>query len=187
MDFHGSYRRAVSNLEDALRLHGPEFHSVLERKQEWLSDHVEGPNIANVFKRTFYQTIMKFQIGTEETCAGCVLAIPLAVWDSWQKHLGRPELRSNPDGTFALERPSGRAAVARVPAWIVVFDVDARNQRSPNPIVITKAIATDAESVSYYALKVAPEAAISPAGSADRLQVAIRRRLSAWWPDLVSS
>ncbi len=187
MDFHGSYRRAVNNLEDALRLHGADFHSVLESNQGWLSDHVEGPNIANVFKRTFYQTIMKFQIGTEETCAGCVLAIPLAVWDSWQRHLGRPELRANPDGTFALEHPTGAGVAGRVPAWIVVFDIDSGNQRSPNPIAITKVIGTDADSVSYYALKVAPEAAIAPGGSVDRLQMAIRRRLSTWWPDLVMS
>jgi len=52
MDFHGSYRHAVGNLKDALRLHGSRFPHVLQENQGWLSDHVEGPNIANVFKRT---------------------------------------------------------------------------------------------------------------------------------------
>lgn len=54
MDFHGSYRAVVKNLEDALRLHGADFHREVRRKRQWLGDYVEGPNIANVFKRTFY-------------------------------------------------------------------------------------------------------------------------------------
>ena len=31
MDFHGSYRHAVQNLRDSLRLHGPDFAHVLLR------------------------------------------------------------------------------------------------------------------------------------------------------------
>ena len=37
MDFHGSYRRAVQNLKDALRLHGSDFADVLQNNQRWLS------------------------------------------------------------------------------------------------------------------------------------------------------
>jgi hypothetical protein len=47
MDFHGSYRAAVKNLEDALRLHGDAFHATLLSNQRWLRDGIEGPNIAN--------------------------------------------------------------------------------------------------------------------------------------------
>src|SRR5437667_12908286 len=99
MDFHGSYRAVVKNLEDALRLHGLQFHKELQSKPNWLGERIEGPNIANVFKRTFYQIMLNFQIGADESCAGCVLALPVSVWDSWQRHLGKPDPRTNDDGT----------------------------------------------------------------------------------------
>lgn len=55
MDFHGSYKHAVSNLRDAHRLHKAEFSKALAQNSTWMSEGVEGPNIANVFKRTFYR------------------------------------------------------------------------------------------------------------------------------------
>ena len=67
------------------------------------------------------------------------------------------------DGTFALRIAGGR----RAPAWIYVFDVNADSQISPNPIVLTNVIATDADSVGHYALRVAPEAALAVGGAAD--------------------
>lgn len=94
MDFHGTYQRAVQNLQHALRLHDRKFHAMVSTNQRWLSDRVEGPNIANVFKRTFYQMLLKFQIGADEGSAGCVLALPAAVWDSWQRHLGETGTRN---------------------------------------------------------------------------------------------
>jgi hypothetical protein len=184
MDFHGSYRHAVKNLEDALRLHGSDFHRVLESNQDWLSDHIEGPNISNVFKRTFYQMILKFQIGAQEACAGCVLAIPRSVWDSWQRHLGRPDLHQNTDGTYSLRTHESGTSASKTPAWIMVFDTDVTVQVSPGPLLITKSIATDADSIAHYALRVAPEVAVAQGGSADGLMETIRRRLSAWWPGL---
>lgn len=183
MDFHGSYKKVVQNLTDSLRLHEVQFHRTLQDNQHWLSDRIEGPNIANVFKRTFYQMMLKFQIGADESCAGCALALPVSVWDSWQRHLGRPTLRERPDKTFVL-RGGESSTKDRTPAWIYLFDIDASSRVAPNPIVIRKVIATDAESLSYYALKVAPEAAVAGVGASDRVVSSIRRRLSAWWPDL---
>lgn len=182
MDFHGSYRAAVNNLNDALRLHGVTFHEALESNSHWLSERIEGPNIANVFKRTFYQVMMKFQIGADESCAGCVLALPMSVWDSWQRHLGRPELMQDADGTYNLT--DGQIVPGRVPAWIYLFELDDASPGSPNPIAISQEIATDAESVSYYALKVAPEAAVVGIGVEDRVISSIRRRMRTWWPEL---
>ena len=63
MDFHGSYRHAVANLKDSLRLHQQNFAEVLQENRHWLSERIEGPNIANVFKRTFYQMMLKFEAG----------------------------------------------------------------------------------------------------------------------------
>jgi hypothetical protein len=186
MDFHGSYRYAVSNLRDALRLHRAAFPRVLQENPGWLSDRIEGPNIANVFKRTFYQMMLKFHVATHEACAGCVLAIPQSVWDSWQRHLGKPALKARNDGTFALSR-GGTPQTERVPAWIYVFDVNSSGRIVPNPLVLSKVIATDPDSVSYFALKVAPEAAISEGGAAGGLLTTIRNRIAMWWPELVAA
>jgi hypothetical protein len=75
MDFYGSYRDAVRNLGDALRMHKASFAETIQNNQPWLAQGVEGPNIANVFKRTFYQMMFKFQLGHHERCAGCVRVI----------------------------------------------------------------------------------------------------------------
>ncbi|MBK9715917.1 MAG: hypothetical protein IPO81_32220 [Kouleothrix sp.] len=204
MDFHGTYRHAVKNLEDALRLHKDEFPKALQEHTHWLSEEIEGPNIANVFKRTFYQMMFKFQLGIDKNCAGCVLAIPNSVWDSWQRHLGKPDLRLREDGLFVLRKPLGledsegqikevregyvppdedseqlTTIIDRALAWIYVFDIDSSSQMSPNPIVIDRVIATDAASFSYFALQISPEAAIN--SSAISLPLTLRRRLASWW------
>lgn len=163
MDFHGTYKHAVRNLSDALRLHTRSFAREIARNQHWLSDHVEGPNIANVFKRTFYQMLFKFQIGAHPHSAGCIFAIPESVWDSWQRHLGKPDLVSWGHGDFALaanEKPIDRD---HTPGWIYVFDLDATTGATPNPVRILKRIATNAASLAHYAVEVAPSAAIEAA------------------------
>jgi hypothetical protein len=183
MDFHGSYRGAVQNLQDALRLHRGAFPDALQENQQWLSERIEGPNIANVFKRTFYQVMLKFQIGSLDSCAGCVLALPQSVWDSWQRHLGAPQLTARGDGHFELKRPDAGDETSP-PAWIYVFDIDATSDLTPNPIVIRQRIATDADSIAYFALKVAPLLAVAQGGTGDRIPVRIRQRLARWWPEL---
>lgn len=183
MDYHGTYKAAVTNLKDALRLHRGQFHAALRENQPWLSQGIEGPNIANVFKRTFYQIVLKFQIGEDGACAGSVLAIPASVWDSWQRHLGKPDLAPRPDGTAALRIP-GEPELDHVSAWICVFDIDAASGVTPNPLLIHHVIATDADAVAHYALKVAPHEAVVGSGGVDGVLASIRRRLAAWWPDL---
>ena len=182
MDFHGSYRRSVQNLKDALRLHGADFAGVLQNNQRWLAERIEGPNIANVFKRTFYQMMLKFQLGVHPRSVGTALAIPQAVWDSWQPHLGRPDLVSKADGTHALQRPE--ASDADPHAWIYVFDIEEKPDIHPSPIVVRRVIETNAVSMAYYALEEVPTRAFSEAGSAATVVAAIHRRLSAWWPEL---
>lgn len=144
MDFHGTYRYAVQNLTDALRLHQEKFPAEVEKHREWLADHVEGPNLANVFKRTFYQMAFKFQMGLDKSCAGCVLAISESVWASWQRHLGQPKLMAGEDGSLLLRKPraplpqplgaevimggsveaSQPTGELASPAWIYVFEFD---------------------------------------------------------------
>lgn len=200
MDFHGTYRHPVDNLTHALRLHQQEFPKEVATHQEWLSDHVEGPNLANVFKRTFYQMVFKFQMGLDKSCAGCVLAVSSSVCASWQRHLGKPDLKSNADGTLSLLKPPPpsppptgpevpeSANLERVqptgelsaPGWIYVFDMDAASSISPNKIELRKTILTDAHSFAYYALDVAPSAAV--ASAVDVIRASVLRRLARLWP-----
>jgi len=182
MDFHGGYSAAVSNLRNALHLHGDNFPAAVEHNPQWLSERVQSPNIANVFKRTFYQMMFKFQVGAHGQSAGCVLAIPRPVWESWQRHLGAPELAAQPDGTWRLWNTTHSAN--EVPrAWIYVFDLDVSATTSPNQIRLLKVIGTDAPSLSHYALDVAPSAALEAGGSVDRLLDTIRTRLSRYLVD----
>jgi len=180
MDYHGTYRHAVKNLEDALRLHDAAFPDELARNPRWLAERMEGPNIANVFKRTFYQMMFKFQLAGHGACAGTALAIPAAVWDSWQRHFAAPDLRPAADGTLGMWAPGHQPHPS--PSWIYVFELDAASPATPNPIAVRQIIATDAESLGYFALKAAPEAAIAAGGSIDNILNSIHRRLSTWWP-----
>ena len=88
MDFHGSYKHAVNALEAAIDLHSENFEEQVEKNQEWLGRKIEGPNIANVFKRTIYQLILKFGLAGKDHCCGVVLGLPEAVWKSWAPHFG---------------------------------------------------------------------------------------------------
>lgn len=183
MDFHGSYRNAVRNLREGLRMHPADFGPTVQENQWWLSEGVEGPNIANVFKRTFYQMMFKFQLGHHERCAGCVLAIPQAVWDSWQRHLGAPALTAEADGSFSL-LAKGHSRSDPCPAWIYVFEPDVRTDLTPSPIVVRRMIGTDAPSMSHWALEVAPEAALSNIDAEAGFLAALSRRLKQFWPEL---
>jgi hypothetical protein len=183
MDFHGSYRRAVANLKDGLRLHPDNFGETLQANQRWLADGIEGPNIANVFKRTFYQMMFKFQLGKSPRCAGCVLAIPISVWDSWQRHLSAPDLVEEEDGTFSLFKP-GSTRPKFVPAWIYAFDLDSTASATPSPVLLSKIIATDAPSISFFALEIAPVTALDNIAAEGGMLTLVARRLAKLWPDL---
>ncbi len=186
MDFHGSYRTAVRNLTEGLRLHGSNFGETLADNQRWLSEGVEGPNIANVFKRTFYQMMFKFQLGLHDRCVGCVLATPQAVWDSWQKHLGRPELVPTGAGTSVLGPPDSHATDS-APAWILIFDTNPSSRATPSPLVVNQTIITNADAMSYWALDAAPRAALETITADNGLFAAINRRIRPMWPALADT
>lgn len=182
MEFHGSYREVVKKLNNALDMFYDNFHETVQANQRWLAEKIEGPNIANVFKRTFYQMMFKFHVGAQSDCAGVVLAIPIAVWQSWQHHLGKPDLQEL-GGYSTLYRPDAPANdTGHVPAWIYVYDLETSTSVTPSPLRILNRIATDADSISHYALKVAPQAAISEGGSVSLLPIRIRQRILRVWP-----
>jgi hypothetical protein len=195
-DTHGSYRHAVEALNSALDLHrSGGFAEQVAAHPDWPARRIEGPNISNVFKRTFYQVMVKFQITRRDTSAGCVLAIPQPVWDSWQPFLGSPHLVDRGDGTFRLlaagdharDDPVLSGRQPQPPNWVYVFDVDEQPPSSgqPTPVTITAVIGTDAPSLSRMALDVAPARAAELGGTQDAVATAVRRRLARYAPELM--
>ncbi|MEW2522945.1 hypothetical protein [Actinacidiphila alni] len=184
-DFHGTYGVAVKNISENLRMYPHEFKEQIDTHHYLLNEGVESPNTANIFKRTFYQMMFKFQVGAHATSAGCIFAVPRSVWDSWQKHLGAPDLVPGDDGTWRLSKPD--ADLTSSPrSWIYVFDIETSNQQTPNRLDLWRVIRTDAATLSYFALEVAPEAALAAGGSVDRLRDTITRRLGEYLPEFGS-
>lgn len=182
MDFHGSYRKAVKNLRNALDLHPESFADALQSNQWWAGEGIEGPNIANVFKRTFYQMMFKFNFASNNECAGTVLALPESVWDSWQVFLAGPQLQSHDDGTLRLVGPDVTASSTDLNAWILVFDLDPESGETPNPIRFNKTIGVTADALGHYALKAAPQAASEQLLSDVGIYATLQRRLRFYWP-----
>lgn len=182
MDFHGSYGRAVGKLKSALDLHPKAFPKTLSDNLWWAGDGIEGPNIANVFKRTFYQMMFKFGFGESEACAGTALTIPAAVWDSWQPFLAAPQLHALADGTFRLSAPGGTPSTHDVSAWIYVVDFDASSSTTPSPMNVVKKIGVETELLSSLALKAAPDAAAAQLLSATGIYASLQKRLGGYWP-----
>jgi hypothetical protein len=181
-DTHGSYSHAVKALSSALDLHKRKFSEQLAENPEWAGRRIEGPNISNVFKRTFYQIAFKFQVTKRETSVGCALALPQPVWDSWQPFLGAPELHEQLDGTWRLlddqtSQPSD---------WIYVFDIDTEPGAGggPAPIRVSLVIGTDAATLSRAAFEVAPAKAVAHGGEHDAVAETITRRLGRYLSEI---
>lgn len=181
-DTHGTYKHAVSALSNALDLHGNQFPRVLADNPDWTGRGVEGPNISNVFKRTFYQITFKFQVTKRDTSVGCLLALPRPVWDSWQSFLGAPQLRQQPDGTWRLLDDHEADPVD----WIYVFDID----EQPNPdgtpatLRVPLVIGTDAATLSRAAFDIAPARAVEHGQGTDVIAATIMRKLSSYLPSI---
>lgn len=187
-DTHGTYRHAVEALRGALDLHADEFGAQVAAHPDWPGRRIEGPNISNVFKRTFYQVMFKFQITRRASSSGCILALPRPVWDSWQPFLGAPELVDMGDGTHRL-RARGETAVdtsEEAPNWIYVFDIadDPPADGSPTPIELQIIVATDAPTLSRLALDIAPNNAIGDSDAEDTIIHALRRRTGRFVPGI---
>lgn len=185
MDFHGTYRHATTSLTNALKLHPRDFPKQLAQNHQWASDEIEGPNIANVFKRTIYQILFKLRLGHQADCAGCVLALPQAVWESWLPHLGAPTVRKLEDGTWALGNQQNMGS--KQPGWLTIFDILSDAKQSPNPIVIKQEIRIDADALSRLAFEIAPEEAMQHIGGDIGLKTLIRHRLESLWPEAFKS
>jgi hypothetical protein len=64
MDFHGTPLGAAAKLKNALDSNPTRYHEDFEANPDWAGENIEGPNKANVFKRTIYQIIFEIQPST---------------------------------------------------------------------------------------------------------------------------
>lgn len=184
MDYHGTYKHAVSNLRDGLRLHEETFADALRANlARWSGAGVEGPNIANVFKRTFYQMLLKFRLAGEgSAAAGTVLAIPQSVWDSWQPFLGAPELEDEAPGLKRLKPVPGAAAEPPLNAYICVFDLEAGSEEAISPVLIRHFIRISPERMTHHAFTVVPAYMLHAIQTEESVLTTIKSRLGEWWP-----
>jgi hypothetical protein len=186
-DFHGSPLHAIGELR---RLGPPttdrDYHDAIAANPELLGKRVEGPNKANIFKRTIYQMILKIQMAKDPGCAGFCVVLPEPVWRSWERHLGSPALTSDPDrpGVLRMTAPSESRQVdplvEKEPAWILVFRIDRESKETPRPLEIVKQIATDSHALLHHAFEEAPRLAVAE-GALERFSAAFERRLGAAW------
>jgi hypothetical protein len=185
MDYHGSYKAAVDNLRDGLRLHPGQFSRTLTQNLErWTGEGVEGPNIANVFKRTFYQTLIKFKLGVAgAAAAGTVLALPRSVWDSWQPFLGAPDVHQDAAGLRRLgsAEDSGHAG-GELNAHICVFDLQADAPTSISAVHIDHFIRVSPVRLAHFAFTEVPEQILAALAKDNSVVSRINARLGTWWP-----
>ncbi len=185
MDYHGSYQHATSALRSAIDLHGNDFAAQLQANIGWAGREVEGPNIANVFKRTFYQVLIKFQLAAEGAAAGTVLAIPRAVWDSWQPFLGAPKLIDSGTGYETFAEATDDAALN---SSILIFDIDAagagrsRDGNVPpdiSPVFVQKLIRVSPQTLASHAFQTVPQQMLNSLSGSDSIMLTIKSRLQA--------
>lgn len=184
MDYHGTYKHAVSNLRDGLRLHEETFADALKANLgKWAGKDVEGPNIANVFKRTFYQMLLKFRLAGEgSAAAGTVLAIPQSVWDSWQPFLGAPALEDESPGIKRLCVAPGSPPEPPLNAYICVFDLDAESKAAVSPVDIKYFIRISPERMTHHAFTEVPAHMLHSIQNGESVLATIKQRLGQWWP-----
>ena len=183
MDYHGTYKHAVQNLSDGLRLHPTTFAKDLQANLlHWAGEGVEGPNIANVFKRTFYQMLLKFRLaGDGSAAAGSILALPRSVWDSWQPFLGAPQLEDEAPGIKRL-KVTGAPSEPKLNSFICVFDLEAGSKSAVSPVKIEHFIRVSPERMSHHAFTEVPATILHAIQTEESVLSSIRARLGKKWP-----
>ncbi|MFE0405179.1 hypothetical protein ACFW19_25230 [Streptomyces nigra] len=190
MDFHGSYKHAVNLIRAELSSNPDEFHHFLSTTEgrSSLSEKMETPNLSNVFKRTFYQMVYKFQLAGHSNCAGGGFAVPRSVWTSWARHLANPRLLEQADGTFVLSHGEDNDALPEGNSWIFVFELDksnySRDNGTPNAIKPWRVIKTDAETLIQMALRDSPAQALADGSPIFSVTERARQKIRRLWPDV---
>jgi hypothetical protein len=191
-DFHGSPLHAAALLRDVCPQSGARrgYYQKLKSLVEICGTGVEGPNKANVFKRTIYQMIFKIELTRAPQCTGFAIVLPVPVWDSWLRHLGQPQLaETRDDPTYVELRAEGEIAAnvaQRERATVYVFDIDRESAETPNPLKIVRRVRISAASLSYHAFDLASRQAIHHGVVTSFRNSLIERVNRGWIGDLSS-
>ncbi|MCX7429048.1 MAG: hypothetical protein NTW96_25905 [Planctomycetia bacterium] len=141
-DFHGSPLHAAELLRNSCPACSAAkgYHKDLNARVEICGTGVEGPNKANIFKRTIYQMIFKIELSRSPECAGFAIVLPVPVWESWLRHLGRPQLIEDDQRWLSLPSPAETKETSgeRSGATVYVFDIDRDSRESPNLLNIVQ-------------------------------------------------
>lgn len=184
-DFHGSPLHAVRLLRERLPLAPMAgYHDRLRDAVEVCGTGVEGPNKANIFKRTIYQMVFKIQLAGHKNCAGFVIILPLPVWESWLRHLGSPKLvPAAKDATLSYlraPREEQQELMEAIRAWILVFDIDRDSRDSPQPLRIVRKVATSSAALVHFAFDAAAGRALELL-VIERYRTVLESRLREGW------
>lgn len=183
-DFHGSPLHAVKELEEIFPegCESEDCHKRLSEDIEICGIGVEGPNKSNVFKRTFYQAVLKILMAQHNDCAGFVLILPSSVWSSWKKHLGNPEIKKIDSQKSILrashEDPENQLAINK--SWIFVFDIDHDSETTPHPLILKEAISASAHALQEHAFEKAARAAFK-SGVINKYREVFYERIQSSW------
>ncbi|MFD7367532.1 hypothetical protein ACFV4I_14850 [Nocardiopsis alba] len=190
MDFHGSYKHATIPLREKIEVEPESFHGTLQgfEGKNILSRKIEGPNLSNVFKRTFYQMAYKFQLAGHENFSGGGFAVPYSVWTSWSRHLAEPRMKKMDDGTYVLVPERGSKNYQPTGnSWIFVFtlddSIDSRAEINNGGIRMWRAIRTDAETLTKLALKESPARVLVDGNTIPQVAVKAKRKIESFWPE----
>jgi hypothetical protein len=137
----------------------------------------------NVFKRTFYQTLLKFELSKEGAAAGTVLALPKSVWDSWQPFLGCPTIERTNGNEFRIVGADNEGYHG-TNAWIFVFELDQSSRRAISPIKIVAKIRVSATDLVEHAFVNVPKNIMHWATADDVLLKRIQDRIRKAAPKL---
>lgn len=182
-DFHGSPLHAVRKLRQVLPTASvANYHATLQADPSIAGEDVEGPNKANIFKRTVYQMILKIQLAEHRDCAGFVMVLPLPVWDSWLRHLGNPKMRQIEGNLVQMLTPADEDTAVLTPAraWIFVFDIDREVTESPQPLKVVQRIATTSTALVHYAFDTAAKEAMKQ-GVVENFRDVLKQRVEKGW------
>jgi Restriction endonuclease NotI len=183
-DFHGSPLHAAKHLRESCAAGEPDlnYHATLADNIEIAGTGVEGPNKANIFKRTIYQMIFKIELARHADCAGFAIVLPVPVWDSWLRHLGQPSLVQVGDDPTSVTLPEAdpKMASTAAPATIYVFDIDSGSAEVPSPLRIVKRVSCSAAALAHYAFTVAADKALKGSVIAT-FRSALEERVTRGW------
>ena len=185
-DFHGSPLHAAKLLRKSCPKDagGDGYHDDLKRRVEICGTGVEGPNKANIFKRTIYQMIYKIELAQAAECAGFAIVLPMPVWESWLKHLGKPKLEVKPgdEAIYQMRAPKSAPTKSskRARAMVYVFDINTGAAESPSPLKIVRRVEVSADALAHHAFVKASDEAIRR-GVVGKFRKSMIARISNGW------